>query len=124
MQELFSLKGKNVVLTGGCGNLGRIMAKHLLDFDAKVFIVDVIDTPLPELEGRDVHYIKCDLGSTESIQAMYAKVEEIGGKMERCQRVPDLCGNTGKQGYQFVLFRFHERLLSGAKALRIAFTAE
>jgi len=82
MQELFSLKGKNVVLTGGCGNLGRIMAKHLLDFGAKLFIVDVIDTPIAELEGQDVTYIKCDLSSTASIQEMFAKVDEIGGSVD------------------------------------------
>ena len=81
MENIFSLKGKNVVLTGGCGNLGRIMGKNLLDFGARLFVVDVIDTPQPELVG-DVHYIKCDLSKTESIQEMFAKVEEIGGSVD------------------------------------------
>ena len=78
MENLFSLKGKNVVLTGGCGNLGRVMAKHLLDFEANLFIVDVIDTPLPELSGN-VHYIKCDLSSTESIRSMFKQIDAAGG---------------------------------------------
>lgn len=81
MDSIFSLKGKNVVLTGGCGNLGRIMGKNLLDFGARLFVVDVIDTPQAELVG-DVHYIKCDLSKTESIQEMFAKVEEIGGSVD------------------------------------------
>ena len=81
MENIFSLKGKNVVLTGGCGNLGRIMGKNLLDFGARLFVVDVIDTPQPELVG-DVHYIKCDLSKTESIQEMFAKVEQIGGSVD------------------------------------------
>ena len=81
MENIFSLKGKNVILTGGCGNLGRIMGKNLLDFGATLFVVDVIDTPQPELVG-DVHYIKCDLSKTESIQEMFAKVEEIGGSVD------------------------------------------
>jgi len=81
MQNLFSLEGKNVILTGGCGNLGRVMAKHLLDFGANLFIVDVIDTPIPELTGT-VTYLKCDLSDTASIQAMFAKVEELGGGVD------------------------------------------
>ncbi len=81
MNNIFSLEGKNVVLTGGCGNLGRIMGKNLLDFGARLFVVDVIDTPQPELVG-DVHYIKCDLSKTESIQEMFAKVEQIGGSVD------------------------------------------
>lgn len=81
MNNIFSLQGKNVILTGGCGNLGRIMGKNLLDFGARLFVVDVIDTPRPDLVG-DVHYIKCDLSKTESIQEMLRKVEEIGGSVD------------------------------------------
>lgn len=82
MSELFSLSGKNVILTGGCGNLGRIMAKHLTDFGAKLFIVDVIDTPLPELEGADVTYIKCDLSNSDAIRGMFETVEKTGGSVD------------------------------------------
>ena len=81
MQELFSLQNKNVVLTGGCGNLGRVMARHLLDYGANLFIADVIDTPIPELDGT-VHYLKCDLSNTESIRWMFEKVVEIGGSLD------------------------------------------
>ena len=78
MDSIFSLKDKNVVLTGGCGNLGRIMAKHLLDFGANLFIVDVVDAAPAELTGN-VHYIKCDLSNTESIRAMFEQVDAAGG---------------------------------------------
>ena len=47
--ELFSLKGKNVILTGGCGNLGRVMSKWLLEYEANLFIADIVDTPIEEL---------------------------------------------------------------------------
>ena len=46
------------------------------------------------------------------------------GQMKRGQRVADLGRNIGEQGYQIVPFRIHGSLLSGAEALRIAFTAE
>ena len=78
MDSIFSLKGKNVVLTGGCGNLGRIMANHLLDFGANLFIVDVVDAAPAELSDK-VNYIKCDLSNTESIHAMFQQVDAAGG---------------------------------------------
>ena len=78
MDSIFSLKNKNVVLTGGCGNLGQIMAKHLLDFGANLFIVDVVDAAPAELTGN-VHYIKCDLSNTASIRAMFEQVDAAGG---------------------------------------------
>lgn len=78
MDSIFSLKNKNVVLTGGCGNLGRVMSKHLLDFGANLFIVDVVDTAPADLADQ-VTYIKCDLSNTESIRAMFAQVDAAGG---------------------------------------------
>ena len=81
MDNIFSLKGKNIILTGGCGNLGRVMAKYLLDYGANLFIASRNATPLPELEGS-VHYIKCDLEKTEAIQELYRQVEEIGGSID------------------------------------------
>lgn len=84
--DIFSLKNKTVVLTGGCGNLGRVMAKYLLEYDADLFIADIIDTPLNELKqyqetGR-LHYIKCDLTSTDSIRSMFSTVENISGSID------------------------------------------
>jgi len=78
MDSIFSLKNKNVVLTGGCGNLGRIMAKHLLDFGANLFIVDVIDAAPADLADK-VNYIKCDLSNTDSIRGMFEQVDAAGG---------------------------------------------
>ena len=81
--DLFSLKGKNVVLTGGCGNLGRIMAKWLLEYEANLYIADIIDTPVEELseyqeQGR-LQYIKCDLSKTQSIREMFNSVDDMCG---------------------------------------------
>lgn len=81
MDNIFSLKGKNIILTGGCGNLGRVMAKYLLDYGANLFIASRNANPLPELSGS-VHYIKCDLEKTEAIQELYRQVEEIGGSVD------------------------------------------
>lgn len=81
MNNLFSLAGKNVILTGGTGNLGRVMAKHLLDYGAKLFIATHVSAPPDGLEG-DVHYIPCDLTSTDSIRHFYETVESVGGSID------------------------------------------
>lgn len=81
MKDLFSLQGKNVVLTGGCGNLGRVMAKHLLDYGANLFIADLIDTPMAELVGS-VRYVKCDLSKADSVRAMLESVKAQGGGLD------------------------------------------
>ena len=81
MTDIFSLENRNIVLTGGCGNLGRIMAKYLDGYGANLYIADVVDTPIDGLEG-DVHYIKCDLSDTESVKDMFRHVESIGGSLD------------------------------------------
>jgi NAD(P)-dependent dehydrogenase (short-subunit alcohol dehydrogenase family) len=47
MQDIlqkFSLKGKNVVITGGAGILGSVIAKGLGNAGASVLIADIVDT--------------------------------------------------------------------------------
>ena len=84
--SLFSLENKNVVLTGGCGNLGRVMAKWLLEFDANLFIADIMDTPIKELslyqKSGKLHYVKCDLSDTGSIRQMFTTIDGICGKID------------------------------------------
>ena len=89
MRDLFSLDGKNVILTGGCGNLGRVMAEYLLEYGAKLFITTHSGARLSGLSG-DLHYIDCDLSDTAGVQAMLRAVEEAGG--------PDVLINTAAWG--------------------------
>ena len=89
MRDLFSLDGKNVILTGGCGNLGRVMAEYLLEYGARLFITTHTDSRIDGLEG-DVRYIRCDLTDTASVRAMFAGVAEAGG--------PDVLINNAAYG--------------------------
>ena len=38
--NLFSLKDKKIVVTGGCGYLGSEIVKGLLDFNANIVVID------------------------------------------------------------------------------------
>lgn len=81
MTDLFSLSNKTVILTGGCGNLGRVMARHLLDYGAKLYLVDVVDAPPPELK-EEARYVKCDLTDTDAIHDMLAQVDDEAGGID------------------------------------------
>ena len=65
--NIFSLKGKKAVITGGCGYLGSEIVKGLADFGAEVVVVDWM---IKEITGIDksVKYITCNLDNTQDIK--------------------------------------------------------
>ncbi len=89
MRDLFSLEGKNVILTGGCGNLGRVMAKCLLDYGANLFIPTHTDSRIEGLTGK-LQYIRCDLADTDAVRGMFEVVAKAGG--------PDVLVNNAAYG--------------------------
>ena len=52
MRNLFDIKGKAVVLTGGCGILGRNIAHYLVEQGAKVVVLDRVEEQGKELEAE------------------------------------------------------------------------
>lgn len=86
MNDIFSLKGKSVILTGGCGHLGRAMAMRLLQYGAKLIIADIVEQLPKALEqyssDENLRYIRCDLSDTASIRAMYESAQQYAGKLD------------------------------------------
>lgn len=81
--EIFSLKGKTAVITGGCGYLGREIVKGFAENGATVFVLDYnIDNKI-EMQDKAaeslIHYIQCDLSSTESIKASLKEAADEQG---------------------------------------------
>ena len=87
--DLFSLKGRKAVVTGGCGYLGREIVKGLADFGAEIVVVDWI---INEIEGVDVKYLKCDLGNTENIKEV---LKEAAGEKETIDVLITMAANLG-----------------------------
>ena len=52
MKNLFDIKGKVIVITGGCGILGRNIAHYLAEQGAKIVILDRVEEPGRELEAE------------------------------------------------------------------------
>ncbi len=87
MKNLFSMKGKVVVITGGAGYLGSAIVKGLIEFGAETVIADIVQKKSEELEinaedtGK-LHSFKCDISSTDSIREMIKKTADTCGKID------------------------------------------
>lgn len=83
-----SFEGKSAVITGGAAGIGRAAAEMLARKGASVIIAD-IDEALGEqsaaglrAEGRQAHFIRCDIGKEEDVQAMVDLAVEKFGKLD------------------------------------------
>lgn len=78
--EIFSLKGKVALLTGGAGLYGRQIVASLAEAGAKVYIasrgIEALEKVAREecARGFDVTALQLDLGSDESIEALHAEI--------------------------------------------------
>ncbi len=83
VMEMFSLKGKTVLLTGGAGLYGRQMTEALCEAGAKVFIAS---RNLEKLEETAAKYgasaLQLDLNSDESIASVIGKIVAETGRLD------------------------------------------
>jgi NAD(P)-dependent dehydrogenase (short-subunit alcohol dehydrogenase family) len=85
-ENLFSLKGKNAVIVGGAGGLGRVIAAGLVEYGAQVALADINEDGLgnaaEEIKaktGQQVKTYTVDTDIEESIQAVVKKsVADLG----------------------------------------------
>ncbi|MGE5418052.1 MAG: SDR family oxidoreductase [Acidobacteriota bacterium] len=87
-QDLFSLKGKNAIVTGGAGILGRRFCAGLAEFGANVAVVDLDQTTAVEyaaelqtLYGVKTVGVACDVASPANVQAMVDKTLQALGSI-------------------------------------------
>ena len=65
MSELFSVKGKRVLITGGTSGMGLAGAKHLAEQGADVIISGRRDAGQQAAEGIGARFIQCDVSGLE-----------------------------------------------------------
>ena len=75
MMDLFSLKGKSALLTGGGRGIGHAMARGLRNAGATVHVLDFADLSEP-LEG--VSFTKVDITKSDEVEKAISEVETGG----------------------------------------------
>ena len=101
--ELFDLRDRIALITGGAGNLGGVFARVLAGAGARVVLLDVNGDALSrrqrELQdqgAKDVLAIACDLGDAHAIGAAF---ERIG---RETKRLDVLVNNAGGRSPKFM----------------------
>ncbi|MCD7933196.1 MAG: SDR family oxidoreductase [Tannerellaceae bacterium] len=106
MNQLFSVEGKVILLTGGSGILGACMAKHLAREGAKVVILDRNEEAGKQVadgiraEGGEALFLYCDVLQKEQLEknrqdiiAAYGTIDVLvnlaGGNMAGATIPPD-----------------------------------
>ena len=132
--DLFSMKGKNVIFTGGCGNLGRVMVRALLDYGASVAVPSTTDrfdeSYDADRQAGKLVFIHADLRESAQTRSAFLEAEARFGRIDvlvncaaygggaggksceyRLDRVPDETWEEGVDGTLNVVFRCTREIL-------------
>lgn len=105
--DLFSMAGKTVVFTGGCGNLGRVMVRALLDYGANVVVLSTTDRFDASYdayrEAGKLVFLPADLRSTESTKAAFAETEKRFGGIDVLVNCAAYGGGAGGKSCEYRL---------------------
>ena len=88
MEDLFDIKGKVIVITGGGGVLCGAMAKVLAKAGAKIAVLDIIETAADKVadeiksnKGQAIA-VKCDVLDKKSLECAREKINSELGKID------------------------------------------
>ena len=82
---MFDLTGKNALITGASGGIGREIAKSLHGAGAKVALSGTRSAPLEELAlslGGNTHVLLCDLSDLEMVDRLCKEATEAMGSVD------------------------------------------
>jgi len=86
--SLFDLTGKNAVVVGGAGGIGRALAKGLIENGAKVLLADMAEEPLKNAAAEigaacktDVPYFVSNATKEAEVEALVAYAAKTLGKI-------------------------------------------
>lgn len=86
MNNLFDIKDKKVILTGGATGLGKGMAEGFLEYGAKTAVIDISpklsDTVKELSELGEIYGVKGDISSEDGRRAAFAQALELLGGVD------------------------------------------
>ncbi len=88
--NIFNLKGKTIIITGGAGLLGSAFSKACVEFDANVIIVDIdekkgndlVDNLKKETNNYNIMFQNCDITNSRDIRNLIDKAIEKFDKID------------------------------------------
>lgn len=82
--ELFSLRGKTAIVTGGCGHLGHAMVAALADAGASVWVAGTNHDKFLRVFGSDttLRFVKIDIMDSTSIREAFTAVAAEAGQID------------------------------------------
>lgn len=106
-KDIFTMEGKNVVFTGGCGALGRVMVKALLEYGANVAVPEIcdrFDESFDEYKAQNkLKVIVTDLSKTESIRASFEEANIFLGGIDVLVNCAAYGGGAGGKSCEYRL---------------------
>lgn len=104
--ELFSLRGRRALITGGAGHIAATMAATLADLGASLILVDLdqprldaLSTYLADSYSVQVLGIRCDLEDEADRFALIAAIEAEGGGLDILINNAAFVGTSGLPGW-------------------------
>ena len=79
---MYSLKGKNAVITGGTGGIGLAIAKNFVENGANVTITGRRESGDQVAGEIGATFMRCDSTDEQQVKDSFAKIESSGGKID------------------------------------------
>ncbi|KAH8598764.1 hypothetical protein B0O99DRAFT_591388 [Bisporella sp. PMI_857] len=76
---VFKASEELVLITGGAGGIGALMAKQFAELGAKVVVLDLYPPSDPPPKATGITFYKCDVTSTSEISAVAAEIRKAHG---------------------------------------------
>ena len=82
--ELFSLKGKTAIVTGGCGHLGKAMVAALTDAGATVYVAGTCREKFLSIFGEcsSLRFVEINIMDSSRIRAAFKEVADEVGEID------------------------------------------
>lgn len=84
------LENTHVLVTGGCGLIGRYVVDAFLAAGSKISSFDITDPPPGNAENTQIHYQKCDITDPQAMSSAFERAEERFGPVETCVALASL----------------------------------
>jgi NAD(P)-dependent dehydrogenase (short-subunit alcohol dehydrogenase family) len=99
LEELFSLKGKVILVTGGGRGIGQVVARGLAKAGAEVAILQRSEPheAIKEIEedGNTAYWVKADVSDEKAVDTAIAKVVERSGRIDVVFNNAGICIHKG-----------------------------